>query len=357
MAASACAASARVVFRVMPASSRARSRSARSLPALGGRRSGAVEVAPDPLDHERESALGFQGVVGAVEQPVYGVDRLAQRRVGEVGAVDRGADQVLADHAGVEVDDPLAEPAAGGGPAVVHHVRRQDGDLLAPGAVRLAVEVVADRPVVHDQQRPGVVGVGRVDVLGEAGVEHLADPGHGRLPGPDLVVSRHRWHTSTVAPPALCSAPAEATGPAAAQGRLALHPRRRQAPPRPRSPCSAPARATPRRPGRHHQTACSAPAEPAPQRHTVRTSVSPSRVQSKAPAQHPHRPHQTNKSLSPPARRPPCAGRPRTRRPARRPPRRRRAAPAREAHSAAGTGRATATRAGPPRAPRAGSAR
>ncbi len=62
------------------------------------------------------------------------------------------------------------------------------GHLLAQGAVFVAVQVVPHRAVVHDQQRPRVVGVRRVRVGGEPGVEHLVDAGtfgrHAVISGP-----------------------------------------------------------------------------------------------------------------------------------------------------------------------------
>jgi hypothetical protein len=49
------------------------------------------------------------------------------------------------------------------------------------------VEVVPDLTVVDDEDRPGVMRVRRVGVLVKLGVQHLADAGHRRPPGPNLL--------------------------------------------------------------------------------------------------------------------------------------------------------------------------
>ena len=51
----------------------------------------------------------------------------------------------------------------------------------------VTVEVVSNRAVVHDEQRPCAVRVGRVRVLREPGVEDLRDAGHRWMPCADLV--------------------------------------------------------------------------------------------------------------------------------------------------------------------------
>ena len=66
------------------------------------------------------------------------------------------------------------------------------------GSRALAVQVVADRAVVDDEQRPRVVGVRRVGVVGEPRVEHLADARDRRLPGPDRAARRRRLHRRIV---------------------------------------------------------------------------------------------------------------------------------------------------------------
>src|SRR4029453_14733386 len=105
---------------------------------------------------------------------VEGVDGPEQGRVVDVGAVHGRADQALGEHVGGQVQDAFAEPAAGGGAAVVDEVGRQDDDPLAARAAVTGLQVVADPAVVHHEHRPGVVDVRRVGVVDEAGGE---DPG------------------------------------------------------------------------------------------------------------------------------------------------------------------------------------
>ena len=102
-------------------------------------------------------------------------DRRRRPASGTTGRSTAGPIELLAEDARLEVEDALAEAAARRRPAVVDDVRRQDRHHRRLGAVRVAVEVVADRAVVDDEQRPHVVGVGRVRVVGEPRVEHLAD--------------------------------------------------------------------------------------------------------------------------------------------------------------------------------------
>lgn len=64
------------------------------------------EVAGKPLDDEREATLSVQGVVGATEQLVDGGETPTKRRIRNDGPIDRGPDEVLAQHSGVQV--PLA---------------------------------------------------------------------------------------------------------------------------------------------------------------------------------------------------------------------------------------------------------
>ena len=66
-------------------------------------------------------------------------------------------------------------------------MRWQEADHRPIRAMRVAIEVVANCAVVHDEQRPGAVRVGRVCVLRESGVEDLGDAGHRWMPGADLV--------------------------------------------------------------------------------------------------------------------------------------------------------------------------
>jgi hypothetical protein len=145
-------------------------------------------VGREPLGDEREAALRRQLLTGVGERTVQLVDAPAQHRVGERRPVHGAPGERGAVQGGVvEVDDALAEPAGHGRAPVVRDVRRQQRHRRRQRAVLVAVEVVSDGAVVDDQQGPGVVGVRRVGVLGEPGVEHLGDPRDRRAPGADVL--------------------------------------------------------------------------------------------------------------------------------------------------------------------------
>ena len=93
---------------------------------------------------------------------------------------------LLAHGLGLEVEHPFAEAGVGRRTAVVDDVRRQDRDHRGERAALAAIEVVADRAVVDEEQRPGVVGVRRVRVVAERRVEDLADARDARMPRPDV---------------------------------------------------------------------------------------------------------------------------------------------------------------------------
>ena len=79
------------------------------------------------------------------------------------------------------------------------HPGRQEGHGLAGRSHAAAVQVVADRAVVDDEDRPGFVAVRRIGVTDEAGVEHLADPRHLRRPRLDMAPARQfRVHVKIV---------------------------------------------------------------------------------------------------------------------------------------------------------------
>jgi hypothetical protein len=110
-------------------------------------------------------------------------DPIAQHVVGERRTVHCRPDPVRAQGGRLEVEDPFAEATGELGPAVVRHTRGQEGDRCRGGTVRVAVEVVADRAVVDQQQRPRVVGVRGIGVVGEPRVQHFGQPRHARAPG------------------------------------------------------------------------------------------------------------------------------------------------------------------------------
>ena len=157
-----------------------------------------AERLPDALGYERESGLRLERIVPAAEQVVQGADLATKRISANIGPIDGGPDQPLRQEAGLEVEHSLAIPVRGARPAVVNDVRRQDADRGSIRTSGTTIEVVADRAVVDDEQRPRVVGVERIDVIGEARVEHLPKAGNGRLPGPDRGEPGGRFHRRIV---------------------------------------------------------------------------------------------------------------------------------------------------------------
>jgi hypothetical protein len=95
------------------------------------------------------------------------VDALAQQRIEQHGLVD------------------------GRGAPVVRNARRKQGHRAVQRAVLMTVQVVADHPVVDDQQRPRLVRVHGVDVAGHVRVEDLGDARNPGPPCPDPLVIGH----------------------------------------------------------------------------------------------------------------------------------------------------------------------
>lgn len=144
-----------------------------------------TEGTPDLLDDERQAGLGFEQVVDAGERIVEGRHAVPKATLRDDGLVDGPADQMLAEGRGFEVEDALAEPGRRGRPAVVDDMRWEDADPCLARGVRRPVQLVADRSVVDDEDRPDVVRVRRVGVRRECGVEDLTHSGQRRLPGSD----------------------------------------------------------------------------------------------------------------------------------------------------------------------------
>ncbi len=132
----------------------------------------------------------LEHLIGISQRAVERLKSSEECEVLDVGIVDGSADQAFVQDLGSHVEHPLAEPVARGSPPVVHHVRRQDRDPGPFGAAMLGLEVVPDRALVDDEQRPCVVGVRWIRVIDEPRVEDLVDTGNGRLPSADPL-ARH----------------------------------------------------------------------------------------------------------------------------------------------------------------------
>jgi hypothetical protein len=161
---------------------RASATSPRSPPVVPG---DLPERDPDLLGQQVESGFRQERVVDAGQRIVQAGDVPPQGRVGELGPVDRRADQVPADERRLEVQDPLAVSGTVGGSAVMDHVRRKHRHHRATSAAGPPIEVIPDRPLVDDEERPRVMCVWRIRVA-EPRVEHLPDTRDRRPPRLDI---------------------------------------------------------------------------------------------------------------------------------------------------------------------------
>jgi len=141
-----------------------------------------TEVPPQPKAHAHERRLRRACLVRVSEEPVQRSELANEPRIIDVGIVHGPTDQVVVEDVAPDVENPLAEPGAGGRSPVVHDMRRQDRHSSAGGATVPPLKVVPDRALVDDEHRPGLVGVPWVDVIDEPSVEDLVDAGDRRLP-------------------------------------------------------------------------------------------------------------------------------------------------------------------------------
>lgn len=143
------------------------------------------EVVPESGYDDAQHGLGRERFGRIAQHAVECMHVPNERRVLDVGLVDGPADQPFIQDVGAEVEHALVEPLGAGGSAVVHDVRREDRDPRPCRAAMRGIEVVPDRALVDDEHRPRVVGVRRIRVVHESGMEHLVDAGNRRLPGAD----------------------------------------------------------------------------------------------------------------------------------------------------------------------------
>ena len=109
------------------------------------------------------------------------------------GGVDGRADRDLTQDGLVEIEDPLAESARRHRPAVVCNVWRQQSHAGARRGVTMACQLIADQPVVDEQERPGVMGVSGVCVVPPFSMKHLGDAGDPRSPRAHPIAGNHLW--------------------------------------------------------------------------------------------------------------------------------------------------------------------
>lgn len=157
-----------------------------------------TEVHPELLGHDSHHRFRFERIVAQDERSVETSEGAEKGSIVDVGPIGGSTDQVSTQHPGIDVEHPFAEPGLGRGPAVVHDVWREHGDERRSHATGTRFEVVADRPVIDDEDGPVAVRVLGVDVVHEPRVEHLRDAGDRRLPGSDPLTFRWRWHVKNV---------------------------------------------------------------------------------------------------------------------------------------------------------------
>jgi hypothetical protein len=146
-----------------------------------------LEVRPQAFGHEHKVGLRLQRGVGMTKAFMQSVKATAQWSILDAWLVDRTTDQALTQNARLEVENSLPVATTGCRAAVVNDLRRKHADSRATCAPMLTIEVIADLAVVDDEDRPGVVRVRRVGMLVKLGVQHLADAGYRRPPGPNLL--------------------------------------------------------------------------------------------------------------------------------------------------------------------------
>jgi len=149
------------------------------------------EPMSDARDDLLQPALPVEIVSGVIEclvQPRY---RKAQLGVVEARVLYGPSDQGFADCLDIEVEHPFAKSTSRvGRGTIVSNVRWQDRDLSRVCPAVVMSDVVSDEAGIDDEDRPGLMRVWWVDVVGESGVEDLGEPIETRIEGANsLVVS------------------------------------------------------------------------------------------------------------------------------------------------------------------------
>ena len=141
-----------------------------------------AEMLPESVAHGGQEVLRGERLIAIIQCQMEGPDVPHERRVLDVGIVDGPADQSFIQDVGIDVEHPLAEPVGPGRSTIVHDVRGEDRDPRAGRAAMRGLEVIPDGSLIDDEHRPGVVGMRRVRVIHEPGVEDLVDTGNRRPP-------------------------------------------------------------------------------------------------------------------------------------------------------------------------------
>lgn len=155
------------------------------------RRNLITEVGTQPFDGDGQQSLGGRFVTGSAQRAVQAGDHLMELPVSDSGGIDCGADQVVGKAARLEIQHTLAETTGPGRRAVVRNPGRQHGDQLSERSTFVPVQVVPNRAVINQQDGPGVMGMHRVRVLPEPGMQNLGNPVERWSPGSDLRPAGH----------------------------------------------------------------------------------------------------------------------------------------------------------------------
>ncbi len=169
---------------------------------VGGLLRSVAQMLPELRAHHSQRGLGLERLIRVLQRAVKRSEAPHDRTVIDVRAVDGSAGQAFAQHLGSHVEHSLAVSTAARGTSIVHDVRWKDRHPGAGGPAVPGFEVVTDGALIHDEDRPGVVGVRRIGMIHEPRVEDLVDAGDRRLPGADPLATHVRHATIVQDPPA-----------------------------------------------------------------------------------------------------------------------------------------------------------
>lgn len=150
-----------------------------------------VQVVTQPFGYQRQAALCFQLVSGMLQHLMQLVHTQPQLGIVQSRAVHGQPHQFPGQLRGIQIQDTLTKTVRGEETAVVWDMRREQSDRVVHHIVLVATQVVPHNPVVNDQQRPGLVRVHRIDVVGDLGVKHLSHARNFRAPGSNPGTLRH----------------------------------------------------------------------------------------------------------------------------------------------------------------------
>lgn len=149
------------------------------------------EPMSDARDDLLQPALPLEIVSGVIESLVQPRYSKAQLAIVETRILYGPSDQGFADCLEIEIEHPFAKSTTRvRRRTIVSDVRWQDSDPSRVCPAVVMPDVVADESGIDDEDRPGLMRVRWVDVVGESGVEDLGEAIETRIEGTNsLVVS------------------------------------------------------------------------------------------------------------------------------------------------------------------------